>query len=428
MQFLDVIFFGAVAVAVGLLLLGAIIAELRLKAGRPGLFIGIGLGTGIMAFVAKLGLIIAYAIGGDAYLHAFLPANLKPEPYAAPQRKNDPFIPGNYRWEPLPLTPPTPKDNPQTPSKIALGKRLFHDPRLSADGSVACASCHDLKGKAGADGRAVSVGIGGQTGTRNAPTVLNAAYQGRLFWDGRAASLEDQAIRPLLNPEEMGMPGPEAVVERVSGIPEYRMLFAEAFGQEQTITIETIAQSIAAYERTLVTPNTAYDRFVRGESGAMSRQQVRGMGLFTRFGCIRCHGGPNFSDASLFGSGASYRVFPAVAGTEYEKRYRLTEDKGAAAGQAGARSGIWRIPSLRNVTLTAPYFHNGSVETLEEAVRIMARVQLDTDFSNDRRADWSISWNGEQKQVRAEPNAVISDVEILDIVAFLRALEGEVQP
>ena len=308
-------------------------------------------------------------------------------------------LPATADWQALPERAPVPAGNPMSPAKIALGEKLFHDKSLSRDGKVACASCHDAE--TGADGRPVSTGIGGRTGSRNAPTVRNAAFQARLFWDGRAGSLEEQAKGPLTNPVEMAMPDLAAVERRVAARPEYREAFARVFGG--AVAIDRIAAAIAAYERTLIDPDTPYDRYVRGDATALTEAQRRGMTLFENHGCRICHSGPNFSGASRFDTANPYRAFPALPmfAAPFVTRYRLTRDLGRA--EPGARQGVWRVPSLRNVALTAPYFHNGAVETLEDAVRVMASAQL------GRPVD------------RLDRNA-IKDVDVADIVAFLKAL------
>lgn len=425
----DILIFGVGIVGVGVLVAGAVMLELRAKAPGAGVLMGVGLGLGILAFSAKLLLIVAFGLLGDRYLAAFLPRDLQPEPYshATASVGDVSAASASYLWQALPRVPPQPRDNPTTPAKVELGRRLFHDPRLSANDQVACASCHDIGSGAGADGRPASVGIDGQVGTRNAPTVLNAAYQAVLFWDGRAASLEAQAVGPLMNPVEMGMADARAVVRKVASISAYREAFRHVFGGERPVTLTNIAKAIAAYERTLVTPSAPYDRFVRGDRNAMSEQQVRGMALFAEFGCVACHRGPNFSDAALVGGSAPFRAFPAVPGSAYETRYHLVDDTGLADGD-GAERGVWRVPSLRNVSRTAPYFHNGSVETLEEAVRVMARVQLDKPASNRQEDDWQVRWSPERHTTGAAANAVISDAEVKDIVAFLHALEADPAP
>ena len=329
-----------------------------------------------------------------------------------------------YVWRTLPDKAPAPAWNPTTPEKVALGERLFHDPSLSIDGTISCSSCHDVHNGAGEDHRSGSLGVGGQVGSRNAPTVWNSGFQAVLFWDGRAASLEDQAKGPPTNPKEMGMSSLEAVEQRVKGNASYREPFAKAFGADHAITITLISAAIAAYERTLITTDTPYDRFVRGDEKALSEAQLRGMALFQSVGCIMCHSGPNFSGASVFDPPpATQRLFPVFDSPKYVKRYNLTRDVGA--NEPGSKQGVWRIPSLRNVALTAPYFHNGSVDNLPEAVRIMATVQRGKRISNDASDNETIVWSRQEKTLARIEAAPLSERDVQDIVEFLKALSSD---
>ncbi|HET7831639.1 MAG TPA: cytochrome c peroxidase [Gallionella sp.] len=385
------------------------------------------LGSGILAFGIKLA-IIATLAGFSKQIIATQMAPQNAVPRAAMRTDQGHLSQAagpslQYVWRALPEVAPAPRENPTTSEKVALGKQLFFDPDLSRDGRVSCSSCHDIESGAGVDGRSTSVGIDGKTGNRNAPTVWNAAFQSVLFWDGRAHSLEEQAVGPMLNPLEMGMPSAAAVVQRVAGKPEYREMFARAFGAGQPITIEQIAAAIAAYERTLITPDAPYDRFVRGDANALSPAQLRGMALFQSIGCIMCHSGPNFSNASLLETPPiPFRIFPVISAPGYETSYRLIEDTGL--NTPGSRHGAWRIPSLRNVALTAPYFHNGAVSDLKEAVRIMATVQRGKIISAlpvVRR----IIWSPESGTLTSEEVATVSDRDVDDIVSFLRALSSD---
>ena len=300
-------------------------------------------------------------------------------------------------WEPLPEKAPVPEDNPMTEAKIELGKQLYFDPRLSATGTVSCNSCHNVM-LGGDDNRAVSVGVEGQLGGRSAPTVWNAAFYSSQFWDGREPTLEAQAKGPIINPVEMGMDAHDLAVENVQTVPGYRESFKEVFG-EDSINIDNIVKAIAAYERTLITPNSPYDRYVKGDKDAMTDQQVRGMETFASVGCASCHSGPNFSGPDMPKGQGFFAKFPTFPGTQYDEAYNLLDDKGRAEA-TGKESDkhMWKVPTLRNVELTAPYMHNGAVKTLEEAVRVMAKTQLNQDL--------------ETQQVK-------------DIVAFLNALTGE---
>ncbi|WP_316364704.1 cytochrome-c peroxidase [Candidatus Thiodiazotropha sp. CDECU1] len=423
----ELLAFGTVAIVAGFFLLISMVREIAPDQRRRWL-LGIGLGTGIIAFSLKIGLVILFSLNPGPMLALFPERqHVFASVMTTNSRLYDPrMVKTPYTWQALPSTAPSPRDNPSTVEKVRLGKMLFFDTRLSADGTLSCASCHEISdAKGGSDGLSASIGIDAQQGTRNAPTVLNAAFQKVLFWDGRAASLEDQAKGPLVNPIEMGMPSLDRVVETVKGIQEYVEAFALAFPGQPSITIDNIAKAIAAYERTLITPDSPYDRFVRGDASALSKQQIRGMALFESTGCILCHSGPNFSAASHFSEDTPYRIFPSIPNTEYERRHRLNEDLGASKSKDGAGGGVWRIPSLRNVTRTAPYFHNGSVTSLEEAVRIMAQVQLGKTISNDERDDETIQWLKGEQRLSVATHQALSDTEVGEIVAFLKALEGE---
>lgn len=306
-------------------------------------------------------------------------------------------IQAGLEFEPLPLKAPEPADNPSTTAKVKLGKQLFFDPRLSIDGTVSCNTCHDVSGN-GTDSRSVSTGIDGQQGGRSAPSVWNAAFLSSQFWDGRAPTLEDQAKGPILNPIEMGMPHQEAAVDRIASVPGYQEQFKQVFGGDKPVTYDNIAKAIATYERTLITPNSPLDNYLRGDKSALSDQAKAGMQDFQNLGCIRCHRGPAFAGPKMPNGEVFYQYFPAFR-SEYDEKYKLTEDPGHAKRDSSTPGpGLWRVPSLRNVELTAPYFHNGSVPTLKKAVKVMARVQLNRDI--------------EEKQVD-------------QLVAFLESLTGE---
>ncbi|GAA6152862.1 cytochrome c peroxidase [Pseudoteredinibacter isoporae] len=316
--------------------------------------------------------------------------------------------PERHRWQALPAMAPYPADNPPNPAKIALGKRLFNDRNLSLDRSVSCASCHNLYVYAGADGKTQAEGIGGQKGVRNTPTVWNSAFQRSLFWDGRSNNLEHQALQPILNPIEMGLPSEQAIVERVRSQADYHDLFFQAFG-ERNISSVNIAKALASYERTLITNDSPYDDFVRGDRGALKQQQLNGMVLFEQLGCVYCHAGPNFSVASVYSEGLALRLFPA-------KPTSLTQSLTLNNPETGKPT-VWRVPSLRNVALTGPWLHNGSVDTLEEVVRMMAESQLGK--SGHRRVVWS------DNALSVIDSSPLTDSEVRDIVAFLKALSSK---
>jgi cytochrome c peroxidase len=210
------------------------------------------------------------------------------------------------QWEALPKQAPSPATNPQTDEKVELGKILFFDPRLSEHGTLSCNSCHNVMA-GGDDGRPNSIGMHDARGGRSAPTVWNAAFLSAQFWDGRAATLEDQAKGPITNPIEMGMSDAKVAVERIKAIPAYLPLFKTVFpGSSDPITMDNLAKAIAAYERTLINPDTPYDRYVKGDKKALNAQQVRGMQTFAATGCNACHSGANFSGPPLpLGTGFS---------------------------------------------------------------------------------------------------------------------------
>lgn len=296
-----------------------------------------------------------------------------------------------FAWEALPEKAPEPTSNPSSADKIALGQMLYHDPRLSSTGTVSCASCHNTM-LGGEDNRPNSMGVNGQTGGRSAPTVWNAAFSKVQFWDGRAATLEDQAAGPVTNPIEMGMKSWDDVVARLKTIDGYQSAFEKAFGSN-AITKDNATKAIAAYERTLITPNSPYDKFVKGDKNALTAQQVKGMEKMAELGCTSCHSGPAFN-----GEG-SFQKFPVFSNGGMEAQYHFSKDKGVAEVSKKAEDEhLFKVPTLRNIAITAPYFHNGSVNNLDLAVKIMAKTQLNKDLSTE---------------------------EINDVVAFLGALTGE---
>ncbi len=302
-------------------------------------------------------------------------------------------------FEALPDQAPAPADNPTTPAKVELGKQLFFEPRLSIDGTISCNSCHNVMA-GGEDGRPVSVGVAGQKGGRSAPTVWNAAFLTAQFWDGRAATLEDQAKGPILNPIEMGIPSEQVAVERIKAIPGYVEQFKTVFGGGEPVSYDNIAKAIAAYERTLITPNSAFDRYVKGDKKALSDQAQRGMKLVEEVGCTACHNGASFAGPTTLPMGEGfYQKFPIFTDNAYVTKYKLMDDTGRhEVTKDDADKFMWRVPTWRNIALTAPYFHNGSVATLDEAVRVMAKTQLNKD---------------------------LSEAQVADIVAFLNSLTGE---
>lgn len=287
---------------------------------------------------------------------------------------------------PLPSKPPVPKDNPITKEKVELGKQLYFDPRLSMDGTVSCNSCHNVMSN-GTDNRAVSAGIKGQLGGRSAPTVWNSAFHSVQFWDGRAASLEEQAKGPLTNPIEMGMPNHQAVIDRIKTIPGYVSQFEKVFGKNG-LNIDNLAKAIATYERTLLTLDSPFDRYLKGNEKAISESARRGLKTVMEVGCTACHTGVNMNGANLEMGVGSYQKFPTFPDNEYVTKYGFLEDKGRSGVTKDENDDhFWRVPTWRNIALTAPYFHNGAVKTLPEAVRVMAKTQLNKELTDNQVAD-----------------------------------------
>jgi len=320
-----------------------------------------------------------------------------------------------------------PKDNPLTASKVELGRRLFFDKRLSVDGTISCATCHDPR-FAFADNKKVAEGVGGRRGARNSPTVLNAMFGSSQFWDGRAESLEAQAKLPLISPDEMGNESHEQVVARLQKIDEYRQLFKEVFGGP--VTIDGVARAIAAYERTLVSGNSPFDRYIAGDSDALSESAQRGFGLFR--GKARCNVCHTFNQAFPLLTDYMYRNTGVAANnTTFEALARqaaqaarnnlpmnkLDEFARSEGGQSLGRFlitgnsldiGSFKTPSLRDVELTAPYFHDGSAATLETVIRFYIKGG-----NHNQNRDWQL-----------EP-INLTEGEQRDLIEFLKSLTGD---
>ncbi|MDP1557757.1 MAG: cytochrome-c peroxidase [Nitrosomonas sp.] len=253
-------------------------------------------------------------------------------------------------------------DEKRNAALIKLGKKLYLDPGLSVNNKISCNSCHRLD-NFGVDNEPTSPGHEGKRGGRNSPTTMNAALHIAQFWDGRAKDVEEQALGPILNPVEMGMPGEAAVVSKLKGIDEYKDLFAEAFKQEaDPFKYQNIGKAIGAFERTLLTPSR-FDDFLNGNEDALSVNEKRGLKKFIHMGCATCHNGVAIG-------GNSYKKIGVV------EPYETTDMGRFAVTNIESDKKLFKVPSLRNITKTAPYFHDGSVETLDEAIRLMAKHQL----------------------------------------------------
>ena len=292
-----------------------------------------------------------------------------------------------------------PENNPVTPAKVELGKHLYFDPRLSKDGTISCATCHD-PAKGWADNEPTSTGIGHQKGNKNSPTVINRLFSTDQFWDGRAKSLEEQALGPVANPVEMGNTL-EGMIANVNLVPGYKPFFKAAFGDEK-VTQERIAMAIASFERTVLSGNSPFDRYEAGDETAMSESAVRGMQIFRdnqKGRCSICHAGFNFTDEKYHNLGVG------TTQPDWEKthagRFDVTKqdkDKGA-----------FKTPTLRQLTATAPYMHDGSEATLEATVEFYVK--------------------GGNPNPHLDPEMkplTLTDQEKKDLVEFMKALTGEV--
>lgn len=322
-----------------------------------------------------------------------------------------------------------PSNNPLTKEKVALGRALYFDKRLSLNGTVSCATCHD-PAMAFADLQRLAIGHDGKAGVRNTPTLLNAVFSDSQFWDGRAASLEEQVRQPLVNPAEMGMPSLDAVVKRVAGSEEYRRQFVEIFGNDE-INIDMIAKAIAAFERTQLSGNSPFDRFRAGETSAITTAQQRGWELFRgKAQCIACHtfslSSPFFTDFKFHNTGiaskdGNYNVLarrareivsrsasPGHALNLLSHNADFSELGRFLVSQQLHDVGAFKTPSLRDVELTAPYMHNGEEKTLLDVVKFYNR--------------------GGEKNANLDSRIFplkLTDVEMSDIVEFLRALTSD---
>lgn len=294
------------------------------------------------------------------------------------------------RFGVVPDEPPALEDNEITPEKVELGKMLFFEPRLSASHLISCNTCHNV-GMGGHDYLPTSIGHGWQKGPRNSPTVFNAVFNAAQFWDGRAADLAEQAKGPVQAGVEMAST-PELVVETLGSMPEYVERFEQSFpGQEDPLTFDNMAKAIEAFEATLVTPDSRFDRFVEGDDGALNEQEKEGLTHFIKKGCAGCHGGVNFGGQAYFPFGLVQKPGAEVLPEGDKGRFEVT--------RTATDEYVFRAAPLRNIELTAPYFHSGAVWSLEEAVAIMSSAQLGTE---------------------------LSDEEVDAIAAFLKTLTGEI--
>jgi len=289
-----------------------------------------------------------------------------------------------------------PADNPLTPEKIELGRLLYFDKRLSKENDISCATCHNPH-KGWTDNEVVSTGFHGQKGTRNAPTVVNSTYNLVQFWDGRAKNLEEQSLGPIANPIEMGTTH-EAMVATLSGLDGYKPLFQKAFG-DPAVNKERVSQAIASFERTILGGNSRFDRFQNGDTKALNESEVHGKDLFFgKANCTKCHVGTNFTDSDFHNLGVGMASAKPDLG-----RYDATkkeEDKG-----------LFKTPTVRDITKHFPYMHDGSQKTLEEVVEF---------YDKGGEANKNLDFRVVKLNLSAQEKA--------DLVAFLKALDSEPYP
>ena len=258
------------------------------------------------------------------------------------------------------------------PAMVELGKKLFFDPRLSRSGFISCNSCHNLS-MGGTDNIKTSIGHNWQRGPINSPTVLNASMNVAQFWDGRAKDLQEQAGGPIANPGEMAFTH-ELAIDVLASIPAYRAEFRQVFGQDK-LTIEQVTRAIAAFEEVLVTPGSRFDQWLSGKKSALTKDELAGYQLFKSSGCIACHNGPAVGG----------NTFQKMGVVEPYKTAMTAEGRSAVTGKDADRFNF-KVPTLRNVELTYPYFHDGEAATLTQAVDVMGRLQLGRTFTPDENA------------------------------------------
>ena len=281
------------------------------------------------------------------------------------------------QFKPIPYGIPEISGNPVTNEKITLGKALFFDPRLSKSGLISCNTCHNV-GMGGDDFQETSTGHGWQQGPRNSPTVLNAVFNLAQFWDGRAKDLKDQAKGPVQASVEMNNT-PQGAMKTINSMPEYIEMFKKAFPDDKNpVTFDNMAAAIEIFETTLTTPDARFDKFLRGQQSALSASEQRGLGYFMEKGCVECHGGVNMGGEDYFPFGVVERPVTAIMGHD-KGRFTVT--------QSDDDEYVFKSPSLRNIALTAPYFHSGKVWSLKEAVEVMGSAQLGISLSKQEIDD-----------------------------------------
>ena len=294
---------------------------------------------------------------------------------AAPAMAQDDLMArAKQQFQPIPITPPDLPGNPASAAKVELGRMLYFDPLLSASHAISCNSCHNI-GLGGADAEPTSLGHRWQHGGRNSPTVFNAVFNTAQFWDGRAKDLEEQAGGPMVNPLEMASPTAH-VAEQLKGIPGYRDVFAKAFpGESDPITLANAQKAIAVFEATLITPNSPFDLFLKGDGNALSGTQKQGLALFMDKGCASCHNGVNVGGGMYAPFGVAEKPGANFLPPADKGRFMVTKTP--------SDEYVFKVPTLRNIVLTAPYFHTGQAWDLRQAVAIMGTSQLGVQLTDD---------------------------------------------
>lgn len=320
---------------------------------------------------------------------------------------------GQALFKPIPDSPPERWDNPISAEKIALGKMLYFDPRLSASHLISCNTCHNL-GTAGVDLQETSTGHGWQKGPRNAPTVLNAVFNIAQFWDGRAKDLEEQAKGPIQATVEMSN-NPTRLVETINSMPEYTESFKKSFPQDSTpVSLENVVKAIEAFEAALLTPNAPFDKFLKGDATALNEREKEGLKLFIDKGCASCHGGINVGGGAYFPFGVVEKPGANILPPADKGRFMVTN--------TASDEYVFKVPTLRNIGLTPPYFHSGKVWSLKQAVGIMGAAQLGiqlTDGDIDRIIVFLSALNGDQPRVEypiLPPNTEKTPRPILEVL------------
>lgn len=337
--------------------------------------------------------------------------------------------PTAYAWQ-LPQGLPVPRvpaDNPMAADKVLLGRHLFHDTRLSADGTQSCATCH-VQARAFTDGLAVPRGITGEPGRHNSMSLVNVAYNSSSTWSSHVVRLEDQARLPMLgtSPVELGLAGGEAeLLARLAADPIYTDLFARAFPDEPAITVDHITRALASFERTILSGDSPFDRFMRGEASALDASAQRGLALFEsdRLGCARCHGGFNLASSYDDAGMASPQVQffnTGLYNVDGTGAYPPTDRGIVEVTGDPAHEGRFRAPTLRNIALTAPYFHDGTAATLDEVIAIYARGGRLVD-GGPHAGDGALS----PLKSPLVTGFSLTDDERADLIAFLGALTDE---